>query len=689
MPEATTPLPIKIVTEPDLSLHFRAMAGHEEMSRLFEYEVVVRAEDAAVDFDSLLGTYAGVSFEVAEGSFRWFNGIVAAAGIEDHQGAFHDYRLVLRPWLWLATQSSNLRVFQEMTAPDIIKEVLGTYGGTVTDELSGTYATRTYCVQYRESDFNFVSRLMEEEGIFYFFRHVDGDHELVLGDAASSNVAATGFETIRFVEGGEGSDEDMVIRRWRMRHEIQSGKFTLRDYNFETPSDDLTSTSAETARTHAEATHEVYDYPGLYGVKADGDARALVRLAEADARHARFTGQGNSPGLVCGGKFTLSEHKRDDQNADYLVLSTRIELQLAEYEATDAGGQTRYTCDFVAQKHADVFRPARLTRKPAVAGPQTAKVVGDGDPGDIITDEHARVKIKFHWDRLGADDGTSSCWVRVASPMAGNGWGFISIPRLGQEVVVDFLEGDPDQPLITGRVHNPEQLPPYLLPDNAAVTTLKSRSKLAGADAFNELRFDDTDGSELLLLHAQKDRFEFVEETLKSTIGMAEHRHVKEDRKEHVEGKWHLKVTGDVLHKYEAKWHLAVAQDMLLKTDAKFNLKTGADILIDGGAKFGLKTGADIDVKGGGNLGVDASTNVHIKGGANVVIEAGSQLSIKAGGSSVVLGPDGVSITGSMVKVNSGGSPGSGNGASPGAPTEPDAPEDPELPEDPLADAHR
>jgi type VI secretion system secreted protein VgrG len=468
-----------------------------------------------------------------------------------------------------------------------------------------------------------------------------------------------------------------------MRHEVQSGKFTLRDYNFLTPTTDLTSDTATSARGHAENQLEVYDYPGLYTAKAAGDARALIRAGEAEGRFARFTAEGNTPALAAGGKFTLAGHPRDDQNADYIVLSTHIQMQQAGYESDD-DMQTLFGCRAVAQPYAEALRPARITRKPSVAGPQTAVVVGDADDGDIVTDEHARVKVQFHWDRLGQNDGNSSCWVRVASPMAGNGWGMISLPRIGQEVVIDFLEGDPDQPLITGRVHNPMQLPPYALPDNATVSTLKSRSKLGGAEDFNELRFEDKAGNEYVLLHAQKDRFEFVEETFKSEIGVDEHRTVKQHRKEKIEGEWHLKVVKSAKHKVDEKYSLETGQDMLLKSGATFGLKTAQDISAESGAAISMKSSAAMHLKIGANLGADAAQNVHVKGGMNVVIEGGVQVSIKAGGSSIVLGPDGVSITGAMVKINSGGSPGSGGGASPVAPTAPEAPEDPEVPEDPL-----
>jgi type VI secretion system secreted protein VgrG len=679
------PLPIqmKLVCDAAPSLLFKSMSALEEVSRLFELRVVAVSEDPAIGADAVLGQPAAVSIEVADGQLRWFHGIVAAFGIDGVEGRRYSYRLVLRPWLWLLTRSADLRIFQEMSAPDIVKQVFGEYASQFVDELTGSYGTRSYCVQYRETDFDFVSRLMEEEGIFYYFRHSEDKHELVLADAPGTHVPLQGYAEIGYFEDEGALGERQGINVWRMRHEIQTGKYTLADYNFETPSTSLLSATAESGRGHGENAHEVYDYPGLYAVKADGDARAKLRLDEASSRFTRYTGQGNTPGLAAGSRFALKGHP-GEQDAEYVVLQTRIDAVQAGYEA-GVGDETRFLCRFVAQSHADPFRPARITRKPTVAGPQTALVVGGGSEGDIETDEHGRVKVQFHWDRLGQKNADSSCWLRVASGWAGNGWGMLSLPRIGQEVVVAFLEGDPDQPLVIGRVHNAEQKTPYELPANASVSTIKSRSMGGGADEFNELRFEDKAGEEYVLLHAQKDRLEFVEETLKAEIGADEHRIVKGNRKEKIEGDLHHQVVGAVKQKVDGKWSLKVADETMIATDAKAHLKSAQDLRMEGGTKVSLKAGTELHVKAGQNTGLDSGMNVHIKGGMNVVIEAGMQLTIKVGGSSVVLGPDGVSITGPLVKVNSGGAAGSGSGASPDAPTAPEAPEDPEAPQDPLS----
>jgi type VI secretion system secreted protein VgrG len=679
MPEMA--LQMELVTGLGDKLQFRSMSALEEVSRLFELQVIAVSESADLDADEILGTAVAVSLETGPEQKRWFHGIVAAFGLEDIEGRFYTYRLTLRPWLWLLTRSSNVRIFQEMSVIDIVNEVFSAYEHTVVDSTTGSYEPRVYCVQYRESDFNFVSRLLEEEGIHYFFRHHEDRHELVLADAASANEPFAGFETIDYMPA-EDLQHQAGVTEWRMRHEVQPGKFTLQDYNFETPSTSLLTDTVDSQRTHAQHGFEVYDYPGLYPAKAKGDPRAQIRADEMASRFARYTAQGNVTGLAAGAKVTLQGHPRAALNADYLVLQTQIEMQIAGYESSDQVG-TQFGCRVLTQPYAEPFRPARITHKPAVAGPQTALVVGSGGDGAIHTDEHGRIKVQFFWDRIGAKDAQSSCWVRVASPWAGNGWGMIALPRIGQEVVVDFLEGDPDQPIIVGRVHNAEQKTPYELPANATVSTLKSRSKQGGAADFNELRFEDNPGSEYVLLHAQKDRLEFVENTLKSQIDVDEHRTVKNDRKEKIEGSLHQVVKVDVKEKVEGKLNQTVTGSMLFKTDDIWSLTAASDITAKTDAALSFQASSDIHVKGA-NIGIDGQ-NVHIKGGTNVVIEAGTQLSLKVGGSCVVIEAAGVSIVGPQVKINSGGAAGSGAGCSPVAPTAPETPDEAEPPEDPLS----
>ena len=665
-------------------LHFKSMSGSEEISRLFEYQVVAVSTSAVVSPDSLLGTRASVSLEVAEGKFRYFHGLVTSFGIEGAVGRYHQYRLTLRPWLWLPTRASNLRIFQDQTALEIIQAVLLPYRGDIKPELNATYAKRVYCVQYRESDFNFVSRLMEEEGIFYYFKHTTSEHTLVLADRPGTHQPVPGFETIPHHDDDGGDLQIQAITQWRLRHEVQSGKFTLNDYNFETPSTPLKSATAASSRTHAEAAYEVYDYPGLFPDKAAGDERALIRRDAQESRYHRASGQGNTMGLVVGTRFKLKDHPRADQNAEHLVLATQIDMHQAGYEGTD-DDDTRFLCRFQVQSYAEPFRPARSTHKPAVNGPQTAVVVGDGSAGTIEPDEYGRVKVQFHWDRLGQRNIGSSCWLRVSSPWAGNGWGLLTLPRIGQEVVVGFLEGDPDQPLITGSVHNAEQLPPYELPVNGSVSTWKSRTIMGAPDEFNELRFEDHTGREYVFSQAQKDRLALVKGDFKSEIRKSEHRTVSGSRLESVGGKHHLSVTEDVLHNFKAKLDLRVTGNMT--TVVSGNLSTGVEGHMSVGAvsSLGLKSNGNILLDSGGNLEIGADENVFVHAGTNLVIEAGTEITLKVGGSFIVIGPSGVTIKGTMVLINSGGAAGSGTAAQVENIVDAATASAPEVPVDPLA----
>ena len=677
------PLQMALKTSLGDKLRFMSMSGQEEISRLFEYQVLAVSEDGNLAADELLGKPVTVSLDQGGGRTRWFNGIVASCGIDGGDGRYVSYRITMRPWLWLLTRSADIRIFQDQSVPDIIQAVFAEYQGQVQLNLQGSHPPRRYCVQYRETDFNFVCRLMEEEGIFFWFAHSADKHALMLADDAGAHAAQAGFEKVVYRATPKAQGATPAIHQWHMRHEIQAGQMLLSDYNFEKPSTNLRTDPATHPRQHAHKALEVYDYPGLYAEKGHGTDLARLRMEETASRFGRFSGQGDTTGLAAGARFKLDEHPRKDQNTDYIVLATQIDMRLGSYES--GGAEAGFLCRFSLQQLAEPFRPPRSTPKPSVAGPQTAVVVGAGDAGDIQPDKYGRVQVQFHWDRLGQKDGAKTCWVRVASPWAGNGFGMINLPRLGQEVVVDFLEGDPDQPLITGRVHNAEQMPPYELPANASVSTLKSRSVKGPVDAFNELRFEDKKGGEYVWLQAQKDRFEVVEETLKSEIRHHEHRTVKKDRKEKIEGEHHLTVKKAVKQKFEDKFSADTTGDILLKGGAGYSLKIAQGISADAGQGISLKAGTDLHIKIGTNSGLDSGMNVHIKGGMNVVIEGGMQVSIKAGPSSVVLGPDGVSITGPMVKINSGGAAGSGGGASPVAPTAPEAPQDPELPEDPLS----
>ena len=693
----TVPLAFEVKVAAAPKLRFLSLTGSEELSRPFDYRLVgLLKADEPLAFDDVLGAPAQVTVGAGNPDARTYHGVVAAVAFDGTQGDYLSYRFTLRPWLWLLTRSAQLRIFQKQSVPEILKAVFDQHGGSFDDQTKGKYRKREYCVQYRESDFNFVRRLMEEEGIFYFFKHENGKHTLVLADAPAVHVAMLGLSKLTYFDDSNPDHRVPAVSKWRWSREVRSGKARVRDHNFLLPKQDYDK--LETAQVaHAQGAHEVYDYPAglqtyaddggvLSGLPAEAEAIAKRRVEELRSRFALAQGETSVINLCTGARVSLQQHPVADQNAEYLIYSTQVESRLSGYGAGQTV-ETSHRCSFTAFVSKLAFRAERSTPRPRVGGPQTATVVGPAGK-EIHVDKHGRVKVQFHWDRKGGKNADSSCFVRVSQPSAGKGWGMVFLPRIGQEVVVDFLDGDPDQPLITGRVYNADHMPPYTLPDKETVSTIKSRStKGGGATDFNELRFDDLKGSEYLLMQSQKDKLEFVKNTVKTEVGKDQHLIVKKDRKEKIEGDFHLTVVKALKQKVDGKYSLKVAQDILLATDANHGLKASQGLSSEAGMALSLKAGTEVHIKAGTNAGLEGGVNVHIKGAVNVVIDAGVQLTLKGGAGSVVLGPDGVSITGPMVKINSGGAPGSGAAISPVAPAAPEAPADPEPPKDPLSHA--
>jgi len=525
-------------------LWFYRMQGCEQLGRLCEFELEVLSDDPKVQPSKILGQNATVRLLLPDDSYRYFNGYVSRFGQYGTVDVYPCYRLTLKPWLWFLTRNANCRIFQQKTVPDIVKQVFRDQGfSDFKERLSGTYRQRDYCVQYRESDFNFVSRLLEEEGIYYYFTHEKGKHTLVLADSLGAHATVSGYEAIPYFDPGnpERRKRDHIFD-WSFCNEVQPGNYVLTDYDFTKPKTDL-AVKASVQRQHARAAYECFDYPGEYLQTGDGDGYVRCRIEELQSRYETLSGKGNARGLTTGALCKLTDYPREDQNRDYLIISAHYTLKSDQYFAVSAGGTDDiYQCAFTAIDQNHPFRPQRQTVKPIVQGPQTAVVVGPGGE-EIHTDQYGRVKVQFHWDRYGKKDQSSSCWVRVSHPWAGKNWGMIAIPRIGQEVIVDFLEGDPDQPIITGRVYNAEQMPPYALPANATQTGIQTRSSKGGSGAnCNELRFEDKKGSEQVYLHAEKnqdievenDETHWVGHDRSKTIDHDETTQVKHDRTETV-----------------------------------------------------------------------------------------------------------------------------------------------------------
>jgi type VI secretion system secreted protein VgrG len=528
-------------------LLLESYTGHEAISELFSFQLELLSEDPKIDFASLLGSK--ISFGVAgpdNAEKRYIQGIVTAfAQLPSRERVAH-YRATVSPSVWKLTRKRQSRIFQQKSVPDILKAVLE--GFDVTYDLRGDYKPREYCVQYRESDFEFISRLMEEEGIFYFFKQAGDGDKLMLADTPVSHADIPGDSRIVYDETEGAQRDETRIFDWQKTQCWDSGKYTLRDHCFELPHNDLEADQEILPDVQVgKVTHklnvagnspglEVYDYPGGYAkhhecgsgdnvssdINGEGKRAAGGGMERIEAAQFVIRGQSNVFDFIPGYRFTLDRHFNGD--GQYVITSVMHSASEGSYYSQGRKEeQDHFSNIFTCLPFALPYRPACSTPKPQVRGCQTAYVVGPSGE-EIYTDKYGRIKVQFHWDREGKNDDKSSCWVRVASFWAGKQWGAIHLPRIGQEVVIDFLEGDPDRPIVVGSVYNAENMPPYSLPDNRTQSTLKSRSSKGGAaDNYNEMRFEDKKGSEEVYFQAEKD--------LNSLVKYDETRKVNHDRK--------------------------------------------------------------------------------------------------------------------------------------------------------------
>jgi type VI secretion system secreted protein VgrG len=495
----TTPL------GPD-KLLLKGFKGSEGMSRLFRFDLELLSTDPNIDYTQIIGKSVTIAVTQADGTPRYFNGIISRFGQAGADETFTSYHAEMVPWLWLLTRTADCRIFQNMTIPDIIKKIFTDLGfNDFTDSTKGTYKSLDYCVQYRETAFNFVSRLMEEHGIFYFFQHAQGKHTLVLGDDPAACANCPGQHQFRFYFETRAVLDVDVVNGWHAEQELRTGKCTLTDYNFETPGTSLLSSTATIDAVGGNSQYDTYDYPGKYLNKSDGQSLTKIRMQEEEAVHLVIHGTSDARSMVSGYKFTLTEHYREDMNASYLLTDIEHIAHTSGYGSRRGTVEEQYSNSFRCIPASVTFRPLRVTPHPTVMGPQPAVVVGPSGE-EIYTDQYGRVKVQFFWDRVGQNNENSSCWIRVSQLFAGKGWGAMFLPRIGQEVIVDFLEGDPDQPLITGRVYNADQTTPGALPDKMNVSGWRTHSTKGGGDHdANVLAFDDTKGTEVFYMRAEKD----------------------------------------------------------------------------------------------------------------------------------------------------------------------------------------
>jgi type VI secretion system secreted protein VgrG len=528
--QANGPFAIKTPLGEDVLL-LTGFRVRESISQLFQADADLLAPIAnEIAFDRILGQSVTVEMRLVNGDKRYFNGIVNRFTQRAHDETFSCFRAEIVPKLWLLTKKIRSRIFQHLTVPDILREVLSEL--EVVYNIHGTYGPREYCVQYRESDFQFVSRLMEEEGIYYFFTHTDGTHRLVLTDLSNLHPVASGQSRIPYDEAATHQQKDMSIWSWEKTQELRAGKYTVWDHWFQIPSSNFeakehTIGNIAVGKVNHKLTVggndqlEIYEYPGGYAHRFDGIDRSgqpkperlqtllregqrtvTVRMEQEEVAAIEIRGVCNCPNFVPGHKFTFEHHF--DGDGEYLLTSAEHQGRLgdnyAKGDETDFHYETHFTCIPAALS----YRPQRQTPKPVIAGTQTATVVGS--PGEeIFCDKYGRVKVQFHWDREGKKNADSSCWLRVAQVWAGKGWGAFFWPRIGHEVVVSFEEGDPDRPLIIGSVYNEENMPWYSLPINKQLAGIKSASVRGRAHQnFNGIVFNDQKGHEHLAIHSER-----------------------------------------------------------------------------------------------------------------------------------------------------------------------------------------
>ncbi|MCA9524981.1 MAG: type VI secretion system tip protein VgrG [Myxococcales bacterium] len=640
----------------------QALRGEDRVSGLFHYQLELVSEDPALDMATIISQPVTVTIS-HNGGEHYLNGLCTRFVQAGTSARFTTYYAELRPWLYMTTLAQDTRIFQEMSTPDIIKQVFDDLGwADYKLETTGSYQPRVYCVQYQETCFNFVSRLMEDEGIFYYFTHEDGKHTMVIADANSAFKPGPAVTEAKVKpQDGSGKPGDDIITRFALEEQVTVGKYAMTDYNFEKP-----STALNVKVDGDQGKHEVYEFPGGYMVKGDGEGRVKWRIEEMEAPVKLVKGQSFCRGFFAGGTVTVSEHVREDLNDEYVFKWVSHNLTQSSYSNT-----------FEAFPKATVFRPARLSRKPKVYGIQTAMVTGKSGE-EIYTDKYGRIKVQFHWDREGKKDENTTCWIRVAQIWAGKGWGAWWLPRIGQEVVITFLEGDPDRPLCTGSVYNAETTVPYSLPGDATKSTIKSESSKGGG-GYNEIRFEDKKDSEEIWIHAQKDKNVVIlndhtrkvgnDETITinqnrtvlieeadETFTVAKGNRTMEVSKGNetysvVKGKRDVLVGDNETHTNKANFTHDVKGNYKLTIKGNLTIEVTGDISIKTKKGWTAEASMDMTNKAGMNMTNKAGMNMTNKAGINLTNDAGVEV-LNKGTMATLKGSAMATVKGGVVMIN-------------------------------------
>ena len=628
-------------------MQFKCAIIEEGLSELSCARVELLSKNRAVVLQSLVGEQLEVTIPGDDAVGRRFIGTCVSA---EYLGRYRDwgrYVVEVRPKLWFLTQGRQCRVFQDMSVPDIVKQIIDDYGFSdfFVRKLSGTYANRDFCLQYRETDLDFIKRLMEEEGIYFFFQHRGKSEAFVLADGASAHETIRGISTLEYFDALDSFDRSREhLSEIVAKEGVTTGKVTLSDYNFEKSIPKLVATKQMPKGKHGKTGIEIYDYPGHFRTEALGRERARVRMEAEAIKHVTWQAVGNIKRLVVGQTFQIKNHPQTQGESGFLCTRATYYLQSApdQPNAGETPSVVGKGLDF-GPDNTDTFRgvyeivpkssPYRAplqTPWPEVGGIHTAVVVGSKGE-EIDTDKYGRVKIKFHWDRRSATDDTVSVWVRTMMPWTGKGWGMIHVPRVGQEVVVQFEEGDPDRPIVTGMLYNDQTMPPYALPANKTQSGIKTNSSKKGG-GFNELMMEDLKGSELVRFKSERDYEQTVHNNATIVVGtetkekgdmaLTVHRNLTETLK-----------TGD--HKFTVEMG---KQDITIEAD-----KT--EIIKKGNSALTLEMGNETNTLKLGNYSLKADAG-------KITIEAMQSITLKVGQSSIMIDQMGVQIKGMMIGID-------------------------------------
>lgn len=635
----------------------------EELGRPFQLTIRVRLGKPDADVYSLVNKVVSIRIKRLDDKQRYIHGFVAGISEPGAGRSARVYTLTVVPALWYLSQRSDCRIFQDMSVVDIATKIFNQHGLEFMFKIEGTPRKWKYLTQYRESDLNFVMRLFEQEGMTFFFKHDDKKQLLVIVNSLAGFEKIPGYDNIDYHDPDSAVQHD-AIHEWRVSMGMQTKQVALTDYDFIAPNKNLLKTKALNF-PHVAPKSELFDYPGEYWEPAEGDDYAAVRAQELEAHAQVYSGEAICRALTAGAKFTMQDPTAalaTGMAQEYLITSVHITGRNDEFASGSSGGGSHVHTTLSAISAKRMFRTRRTTPRPSVGGPQTATVVGASGE-DIHTDEHGRIKVKFNWDRYSELDDKASCWIRCSQGWAGHKWGSFFLPRVGQEVIVDFLDGDPDRPIVTGRVHNGLNCPPYALPGMKTVSTIKTLSTPDGG-GFNEVRFEDKKGSEMLFVHAEMDHDLRVKKDMKVWIGNERHEII----------------TKNSNHKIDGALSIAVKEAMKVAVEGDYSLKLAGGYKLELGAQHSIKCKGELVQKVTGNVTVDSSGAVFIKASSGLVLDCSAGITLKCGGSSVVLDSSGVTVKGSKVTIDGtmvmiasgpGSPPGAGSAGSPQAPDKP------------------